>query len=359
MYEIFTQQASINYGKIEFPFFDYIKRSYLDELTKIQNYYYNSIHDLKDNHILVKLINMLGGPLEYDSGEFINTLYTRSDYICKALKLTSEISTGNIFHNEFFNNSKEILIVSNEYFDPYYVEKNWMNIDSVKFILHPNIDLNLVPPYGKGNSLDNNLVIININPVLLALQYKCYCNRLNYSLDDKNFINSKYFISRVIIPKMLNTMIDITIFNRYKYLYNNQELTNDNIKNPFAVINYVDKLDKILLNYINIVNNKKMKYDQFLNTIPAINSNNLREALLLPDIANTRYIKWSLILSRIEIIDTIIFSLGIKSIANNTLEINNLRRLLRQLKNDDVFLSILPKDLYKELNERIDRIMSF
>jgi hypothetical protein len=360
MYSLFQSLGSRAYGHIQFPYFDYLARSYQAEIAKVKAYYRTRPRRVGNTHLLVRLLNSLTVPSYYETESYVSATTARAPYLARALKLTTEISQGELFSGEFYGaGSTEIILSTDEYFDPFEAEKDWTDLTPVQPLLHPRGDLSLVPPYGEATSEGSGLSVIAINLPMLALQYRSYLKTLKLqNPDDPDYLNPAYFVHRYVLPNMLPRHVDLTLFNRYARLYSNQPVGKALIDLPFAIHDYGDRIDTIFRQYLLIAPTKKLFYEQFLDTLPGISVPTLHSALLMPEVAPTRQIHWALMLARLSVMETLILSLGVNSLVQNRSEINALQRTLRQLKRENIYSSQLPEPYRTQTYAQIDRLLS-
>ena len=359
MLDIFSELEPLHYSHFELSYFKFIKDSYNAELNKVVKYYHERIDSVPQNHILVRCLNLIDAPLEYPIENFYNAVSARSEYVARALNLTTETNYGKIHKGIFFgNNSSEIIIATDEYFSLDRAERDWKYLSPVRVLLHPKTDMQLIPPYGIDSSANYGLSVIAINIPILNIQYRAYINSLRSTSIDGDFLGTQYFIHRYVIPNMLYSMIDLTVFNRYRILFEKKEMGRMFERNPFPIHPYENKLDSILNKYLEIAPNRTFFYEQYLLTFPSIHSSSIYRSLLLPNLTKTRQVYWALMLSRLEIMETIIMSLGVKSLVANKMHLVHLKRKLIRLNIEKIYQQILPNDLYKDTQERISRILS-
>lgn len=356
MYDIFTTKRPLQYGSGSLPYFEDIKRHLRTELQKVLAYYRSAPSKVPNDHLLVKLLSMITVPTYYEPDQYVTAVMARSDYLGRTLGMTSDIHQGTFFEGVFYGaGSQELVLSISRYFDALEIQKKWTSVSSVEVHLHPFTDLEMLPPYGSHGTNELGLSVISVDIPLMAFQYKCYLDDGYRRQDDPSFLNPGYFVHRYILPNMLYRHIDIALFNRYEAYYRRTPIPKITERHPFVILDYSRKIDQILQEYLRIAPTKTMRYDEFLMVFPSIVYSTFLETLRMPEIAPTHQVQWALFLSRLRVIETSIFSLGIKSITTNRDLINVLQRSLKRLNNDKSF-DHLPGNLQEETLRRIDRI---
>lgn len=359
MLSIFNGVSSITNSVVRYPEFEYIKNTYMSDLIKIEEFYKEKVYAVKNDHFLVKLITNIDVPMSYNIDRYANVADARALYISMNMRMTSSSSKG-IFHNGVFygNGVLEVILNDNEYFNPYFAEKNWKNICAVSVVLQPKSDLNLLLPNGKQTSKDDGIAIIKINIPLLAVQYRSFClDQAIKSRDTGSLLGITHFIHMYVLPAMMYSQTDSVVMNRIMNLYYGKPMSMALFKHPFIVHHYENKLDNVLNKILNNLDGKTIRYEQILDFIPGFTSDNMSEFLILPDIANTTQVDWSLVLARLDIMKFLIDLGGANSIKLNMLHINNLKRHLFNLKHNHIFEKVLPKSIYMDTLITVDELL--
>lgn len=358
MFDIFLEPSELHGSIVRYPEFTYIQTTYLRELSNITQYYHNRVYAVKSNHFLSMLLNQLDIPIQYQTDRYVDVASTRATYVAEHMKMTSSVYAGKIFDGIFYGSGcKEILIMDDSYFNPYYAEYNWKRISAVRVLLHPKSDLGLLLPNGKPTSSDTGLAVISINIPLLALQYRAFLlNQLNRD-DESGRLGVQHFIHMYVLPNMLYSHMDIVIMNRMMNLYYAAPMGVAYVKHPFNVLNYSKRIDRILLNIIDTLSDKKMLYEVLLLSIPGIVHQSMDVSLQLPDVALTRQIYWAMIMSRLSIMMYMIDLGGEKDIRLNMSSINALKRILKRFRSDNIVSTILPEGIRYDMLDIADKIL--
>jgi hypothetical protein len=345
---------------MQFPEFEYIRRTYQRELLNVVDYYRNRVYAVKSNHLLANLLYHINIPMQYSIDRYTDVALTRAPYIAKSFNMTSDINYGRSFDGVFFGpNCKELILYEEEYFNPFYAEKEWERISAVKVLNHPKSDLSLLLPNGKDSSTGGGLAVISINIALLAVQYRGFVkNQMTKIKQEAGILDIQHFIHMYVLPNMLYSQIDITIMNRLMNLFYNAPMSEPLLRHPFMVTNYTHRTDHVLTDVLDKLQNKTERFDAALNQIPTIIAKNMQDALEMPDLAPTRQVLWALVLSRLNIMKFLIDVSNDNSLTINRMEINQLQRMLRHFNIDAIFTNVLPKDLSYDAIQTVDRIMS-
>lgn len=85
MYSIFNEEERLHLPRILFPAFDYIRRTYINEILNIVDYYNNRVYAVKSNHFLSNLLYHLNIPMQYNIDRYTDVAYARGPYLAKLL----------------------------------------------------------------------------------------------------------------------------------------------------------------------------------------------------------------------------------------------------------------------------------
>lgn len=358
MYRIFQPSFTTANSRRVPPEFEYIRLSYLRELLNYQDYYSNRVYAVKNQNFLVRLLTHVDTPLEYDTTRFIEATRTRSPYIAKAFRLTSEISYGDIHNGSFFGaGTDEIIVYEDTYFDPVYAEKNWKRIAAVNTLYHPRSDLAFMLPNGKASSTDTGIAFISINIPLLALQLRCFFRDqfIKRQTSEAGYLGLPHFVHMYVLPNMMYKHTDIVLMNRMMNMFYGKEMGTGLYKHAFPILNYANKLDSVLEKMLADYCDARMDYEHLLSVLPSVSSTNALEALMMPELAPTRQVWWALFFGRLKVMKFLIDVGGDNSISANRDHINRLKGAIRKLRNGG-YEEILPYDRLKEMTDLMDEL---
>jgi hypothetical protein len=332
----------------------------VNEILNIVDYYHNRVYAVKSNHFLTNLIYHLNIPMQYSIDRYTEVAYARAPFLAKTLNMTSDINYGQMFKGVFYGPScDELILYEEDYFNPFYAEREWMRINAVKVLLHPKSDLGLLLPNGRDSSTGGGLAVISVNVPLLAVQYRGFVKSQMTKIkeEDNAMLGIQHFIHMYVLPNMLYSQVDLTIMNRLMNLFYNAPMSEPLLKHPFKVLDYTHRVDHVLTDVLKVLRNKPERFDAAMNQIPTVIAKNMQDALQMPDITPTRQVMWALLLARLDIMKFFIDVSNETSLRINRMEINQLKRLINHMRIDAVFTNVLPKDLAFDTMETIDAIM--
>lgn len=344
MLDLFNQKIGISNAVIHPPGFDLVKRTYQKNIYNIIEYFQNRIYAVNSNHFLCRLINTANIPYEYDLFRFAQVASVRSPYIAKYFNMTSSINYGKIHNGIFYGEkSKEILIFNDDYFNPQEAIKNWKNLQAIKVIDHNISNLSLLLPDGGYNNSEEGISVIEINISLLLVQFRGFAEEQNFKNSEEK-LSLQHFIHMYVLPNMLYTHVDIALLNRMINLYYKAPMGESLKHYPFHVIDYSSKIDNIFKDLIKYTEDKRLHYYTILKLIPSIFKEDMQESLLVPDMAMTKQVQWSIVLSRLRVIEFLISLGGAEGLVTNMKYINHFKADLKRTYLDNILYSLLDKD---------------
>lgn len=360
MMDLFFTQKNIAPPGIHFSDFDYIKETYALEVNDICNYYHNRVYAVKNAHLLVRMLQSIDVPMEYEISQYANVATIRAPFIARTFDLTSDVNRGRIFDGVFYGEgSSEILISEEDYFNPFYAEKHWRRICAVKPLLHCKSDLGLLLPNGKFTSTGIGLSAVSINIALLAVQYRSFILSQRIKYDNQGgHLGASHFVHMYVLPNMLYNHVDLAILNRLMNLFYGVPQGDALIRHPMAIIDYTKKVDRVLERCIYSVNKRTLTLDALLKILPAVFSKNQEEVLMMPDTQMTVQSMLKILMVRLPIMRFLLDFSGKRSLGLNRQYMTAIRTKLERLVRQNV-ISTLPLDLQHEVNAHIDYIMSF
>jgi len=356
MYQLFDERYNVSKSQIRHGSFDLIKRIYKRELDKIVSYFSNRVFAVNSDHILCRVLNTVNVPLAYSLDRFVESSIARSIYVSKNFNFTSPINYGIIHDGLFYGKGNdEIIIYNDDYFNPNTASRDWKKIQAVKVLEHNVSNMSLLLPNGKENNIEKGLAVISINIPLLLMQYRSFI--LEQAIKSNNSLLSvSHFVHMYVLPNMLYSHIDIVIMNRLLNLYYGAPMGYGLKKYPFPIINYESNIDRVLLVILKHIKESGLLYENILENIPSINSDDLLEALIMPDTVKTKQVWWALLLARLKVSKFLLDVGEEKSIGNNRTLVNKIQIDLTRLLNENILKKVLTKDLYMDTIMTIDDI---
>lgn len=353
MYNLFKDVYAPKRNVTLAPEFDNIKNTYLSQILTVEQYYHNRVYAVKNQHLLVRLLNNLTTPMAYELEQYVRVTDTRAIYMSKSLGFTSPLSKGEVFNGVFYGPGvSEYIIYNDDYFNPIDAHNDWRNICAVKVLDHPKTDLGILLPNGRSMSYGEGIAVISININLLAVQYRAFClDQYRRTTETGSMLGATHFIHMYVLPNMLYSHVDIAIINRLMALYYGAPIAKPVLKHAFSVHDYTNKVDNVLIKVINNLQAAPMPYVDMLRDIPSISQVNMLDTLILPEVAETMQIHWLIILTRLRYFKFLADIGGAEGVRRNSSDVGALKLVLKRLDGNNIWNSVLPKEILYDVKQ--------
>lgn len=359
MLKLFTKNDSIRSMTYMDYTFEYLRRSYFDEVNKIEDFYHNRVYAVKNQHLLVRLINLISIPFTYSYDRYTDVAINRSMYIAKNFKLAGTYNKGELFKGEFYGpDVNEVIFSLDDYFNVDHVRKNWKNVEAVKVFIHPKSNIDLLLPIDRKTSSETGLAVIGINIPLLALQYRMFIEDQMSKRSDGGILGTQHFVHMYVIPNMLRYQTALITLNRAKNLFYGSPMGESYFKHPFSIHHYEDKVDRVLNQQLKTISEKRLDFITALRMLPSLVHSNLYDTLLLPDFPSTIQGSWVYYLSRLNVIRFLIDLTGERSLSENREILKDLRLDTLYIKSTNILEKVLPVDALYDVQQDMDVIMN-
>lgn len=360
MHNFFHLVSPIGQGILRQPEWAYIRDGLKRNLGTVISYYRNNPKAVRSDHFLVRILQSIAVPQSQNLERYYDNVDGLALNMSMALKMTSSIYQGSIFKGVFYGpGNDEILIANNDDFNPLEAHRNWQNLVPVKVLRHPRSDLGLNLPDGHDTGSETGLVVVSINIPMLAVQYRAF--RFNEIMlkegTQETQKSAMQFIHMYVLPNMLYSHLDYALFNRIDNWRKGAPIGESEHPHPFFLPDYSDKVNQVQLELLHKLQLVGKDFTGILRTIPAVTANDMEEAMLLPQAAPTRQILWALAISRLPMLTFLFKVLEAGPGMRNQSEVNRVLRSVVSYKSNNLMRSLLPIDIYFEVEDEIEQIV--
>ena len=333
-----------------------IKDAYAKELKDFKRYMNTSSLRVNNNNFLTKAINMMCPSTSLDIDDFYLYCKTNIEYGADLSGFVTNTSTGKLARNNFY------LKDSSEYFRSIdnntnvLLMENWKDLKIIKTLYTNNTDINFYSYGLKDNMYFNKFTIFDIDLVELFVAYK-------YWVSDRIFLDLPYgaseFLATYVYPKVWDTMLDLTIFNRFMCSYQNIYIKPTKKALPYTITNYIDRLDNYNEKCIKYIKKHKLYLNQILNS-PVSIVNKATDSLYISTslTGTTRWILWISRLKIANFLTTVVIENS--SVRLNREHLHRMSILYRRYNNGNVRLpNTLPMTMMMELDREIEKTKNY
>lgn len=359
MQNFFNSALPAHGGNLRPPSWNYVKNGLQRNLETAKAYYYNRPFAVKSSHFLARLLNSIGVSHDTNLERYYDIVDTKSLTLSMTFKMTSSLYRGSVFKGTFYGtNNPEILIGTNDSFDPYWVDKNWKSVSAVTPLAHPYSDLDLLLPNGRDTSTGEGVAVVAINIPMLAVQYRAFTKQQynNKIIQGESPLGVAQFIHMYVLPNMLDQQLDIALFNRALNLSNGAPMGIGLVRHPFFLTNYSKNVDDVYKPLIQYCKQTNLDYKEILTQFPGVTNEDFFDLMRLPESAATRQIFWAEIVARLDALE-FMMNLSIDSgVVASQQHLNYFLRTLRLYQNDRTLESAMPADMLYDVRRKVDNI---
>ena len=363
MYSLYSHKSPSLQGVVKLQDWLYVKSGLERNLAQVIKFYRTNPMAVHSNHFLVKLLQSITIPQFQNIERYYNNVDALSLNLSMAFKITSSLYKGQLFNGIFFGpGNDEIIIASDDGFDPFEATEKWKELQSVKVLMSPKSDLGLNLLDGVNNGSEEGLAVIIINIPLLAVQYRAFrLNEVRINTNENGELTDStlsvmHFVHMYVLPNMLYSYLDHAVFNRIANLELGLPLGESKRHHSFFLQDYSAKLLYVHNKILDILKKENKDFNGILQNIPTVTKDNAAELMEVPDIALTRQVLWALVLSRLPELK-FLCRLSKDSIGNkNQSEVNRILRFFLNYKSDNSIKSMLPLDVYLNVVDDMNEI---
>lgn len=334
---------------LEWP---YAQAGLLRNLQSVKDFYKTRPFAVRSEHILARLLNNLGVPYSLNLDRFHDIVDTRALAASASFRFTSSLNKGQMFKGVFYGeDSEEVLMAIDDVFNPFQVYKDWKNTSAVTVLAHPKSDLGLTLPNGKRSGTETGLSVIAINIPMLAVQFKAF-------LDDqtKNFLEKglpthtvAQFIHMYVLPNMLDSQLEVALFNRAYNLVMGAPMGEETKKHPFFLLSYTKQVDNSYSQVIDYLKENDRHYKIALKSFPGVSTKDFEILLKTPDNTPTKQVVWAEFIARIRALEFLVRLSPSNGNKLNRSENNLFYRTLKLYQNDNTLESVMSKNTEYEV----------
>lgn len=357
MLNIFNNLSTRIKGVARLPEWDYVRDGLTINLNSTKEYYRNGSYAVPSNHELIKLLFGLGVSVDTELSHFYKIVDAKALTVAQQLGFTTSMSRGRIFNNVFFKgDSREVIIVTDELFDPVAVTQNWKDVRPIKVLRHGFDQIDCFPLTGQVES--RGISVFAINLPMLAVQYRAYREwQKTYQEVQAGRASIYHFCYSYPINNAIYEAMDHAVFNRMVRIRQGLPTSDNAYQHPYHVTNFTMRCDRLLSMINDSLNSKERDIGNIAMTIPMIDTHNLMQLMKLPDIMETRQINWAMFLARIDVL-LFFLSFGQAVKNQNQAEVSRIKYELRRYLNDGAIQSAVPAELYQKQKAVIEQLIA-
>lgn len=358
MYTVFNLLEGVNSPVMYPQNWNTVREVLKGNLQRTIRYYRRNPTAVESDHLLVRTLQSITVPQSLELDRYYWNVDSMAMNHSMALGMTSSISAGHVFDGVFFGKgSREIVIAHDTGFDFNNIAANWENATPVKVLRHASTDLGIPIPDGSVSTPGFAVILINIP--MLAVQYREFRRReqLITAISEDSQRTLMHFIRMYVLPNMLFSILDTTLFNRIHNLSRGIENDKQGRWHSFHLNDYTSKVDDVHQTILSNLSNVTRNFTGISRNVPLVTKKDLDELMTFPDMVPTNQVIWGLVIGSLPPIDFIARVSGDTMRAKNQNVINQIRRALQSYRSNNLFRTRLGTSdntiIQQEINEII------
>lgn len=356
MQSLFQLENDLNTGVFSVPVWSYVRDGLNANVTKVTDHY--RIHPIpaKSSHLLTQIIQTVAISRNLPYDRFVANCAYRSMNVAQSLKLTSSLSKGKIWENQFFGGCEEIIIAHQSFFNIFEMRDNWRDACPVQILDHPQSNLNMWVPDGSVSSSEKGLAVIAINIPMLMAQYYFFCQQQDIEeRSGRARRDIKHFVHSYPLTNALRSQTDIARLNALINYRNGVPSLPSLKKHSFFLTDYTNSLSTVMGQEDKHLTNTNKRIAGVMRQVPMVFSQNLWEMSDLPSMAPTVQCMWALAAARVKMLS---FAVGInKNTAKQSQsELNRIQWQMRVQQTRNVLRNNLGLSSYYQLAPYLDKL---
>lgn len=356
-FDLFDASPVALQGRSIPPQFQYIHTGMLREIQKVVAYYRNHVTQVDNRHLVVRILLSLAVSMRRDPQNYADVVSDFTAQLCGMLHITGSLNYGRVFSPGVFYgpNCTEIIVSDDTEFDAVQAARDWQQLKPIRVVRHPFTDLNYARCDGRYQSKETGVAVIAINIPMLAIQYREWFIQ-EYKRDPKGIHHRTHqFVSMFPLTNMLESHLDLCLFNRMSALYRGDDVAPYQKAHPFYVIDYTPKVDDVLQKELTILQRRPLTFGQIVESVPAISVPTLLDVMRLPSVIPTRQVKWALLIARLPLIRFLVQLNYDADNPKNQAYLNRLKIQLHAARTDRVLEAVLPNNIVMDIDDMIHR----
>ena len=353
MFNLFLDRDSVKVPSLNNPLAETVKRQFSYIEKTLHDYYARSAFRLENSHILIQVLRNLSFAEDRSMEDVVTAINARGPYVARYYGLTSSISVGQAHKKTFYaGKGSEDYILDHRFFDvdPFMSVSSWRNIDPIKVLYHPAIDLHFILPSGYSQPYQNDFSVVAIDVVLMSLQYHIWKKEQSAKYGEDAVLNPNVFLIHEVLPKMYRSHFTYVLMNNM-FLpngFHTRDMTRSIPLTPVTMPDISNRVKVLTQELHRVTDNRRQTFEKTLSSLPLPFNGNALQALKLPRVQNTIQVRWILWLSRFRYMFEMIRLSGDRGLHVNRAHIATLKRELSFFLSEGSLTRIKNNDLKEE-----------
>lgn len=363
MDSLFEPTRDIHGGVVHSASWRMIQQGLLRNLNEVIEFYRFHAMAVESEHFLVRLLHSIDVPQSMPTDRYMANVENMCLKLSMALKMTSSIYRGQVFEGVFYGQgSHEILVAYQSDHRPDDLDnvRDWRTVVPIRVLRHPITSLTLQLPDGTDRLSQPDFSVFLIDLPLLAWQYRAF--RLEEARRQKeeggNQRSTMQFIHMVVLPNMMDSHLDIALFNRYRYWLQGWPMQPEvTSTHSFQMIQWNDRIDAFIQNELRLLDGSR-DFSTILHSIPLVSAKTLQDALQIPVLPPTQQVMWAISIARLPLISFLFQFDDRHPQTKNQSAVSKILRNIRFYQRNSI-MKALPADQRDLIELELERIQTF
>jgi len=351
MINLFKTVSPVQVGILKPSLWELASQNLKDNVSTVQQYYRQATRYAQATHPLIRFLLSTCRQWELPLSQYVESITPELIRNAGIQGITTSATAGHAHHGTFYDHHiTEYYLGYIGSFNEPDAEYNWQTLESVSVLYHPKSDLALPFLNGQPYSSETGVAVIGIDLLKLAIQYRSFQHVVSGD-SEISASGVQVFIAKYVMPNMLESHIDLALFNRLMYKhygvpYNGQVLT----KHPMVLLRPDSYIDRVISTVLHNLPKINPEYHHQLCNIPSLYKSTMHEALLMPDILETTQCQWLLVLSKLKHLYQLVhFSEETSRVGLNRMALIEFKRMIKQHNVLPMLESKLPMEVFSEV----------
>lgn len=354
MLDIFKKKPRLVGGVIRSPNLPWLRRNTLIQKNRIIDYYREHYKRIATDNLFVRIIHCyaLQHQLnDFDYADYVNnqfSVYARNLGISTPYNKGRFQPKGVLLGPETKEVVQHIVDPDEIYFD---IESSWEWLAPVRYLYHTRSDTDF--PLMNNTTKGRGFGLLTVDVGMLMVKYRHWLTEMKRRYQQPPDVAQ--FVGTYVMPDVLPSYMDISVFNRLDLQYSNLPLRKYPASHPFYITVYTDHIDQMNKTVIEYDRINLMDVEQLLYNTPLLYKDNALQLVQTPAGITSRNNEWCYLFQILPYLNYVVKHKRTLNASDNYWR--QLYSRMRMLRNDNVFAGIGPRDVVDMLNTMLDNMI--
>ena len=361
MFSFLENLSRVSRGFHQFPRFDSYRRMFASNIERQRKYWQDHNFSVPSQHLIVRLLGSIPIRFTQSVNSYYDDMCLIASDVSGTLRITNEAYAGRATETPwlFGDGCVEVPFCTygREPVDAAALARDWKRLAPLRFIRHPGTNLDLNSPMGKGVAKEPGLVVYEIDFPLLALQYREFLFEQSRKQSGSRETVAQ-FISKYVLANSIESMANVSFFNRLAAALNEEDLTRAEWRYVQALPNQLEWVDAYIQDVVKMLRGRSYTFAELLTGLKTATDGCLYDLCELDGLYPTRQLKWATFLAQLPYVAFLCRVAQESDRTPHTGALNEILRDLRYAKNDNLWASKVPSQIQLETTKELDELIA-